>query len=307
MLKAVRPRYEAHHRVSISDEAVAAAVELSDLYIAEKVLPGKAFELIDEAAAAARRAAERAPPEVKEIEAQIADLTTRKEQALRDSDYDQAAKLRDKAEAWRVKREECLRRSRSAVRIVDAGDVRDALRAVAGAPAVRAPAPPTANREPGPAPVPAVRPEVFVGGADAGPAGGVAVILAPGVEAYDPLFDGAIRPAVEANGLTPKRLAHPYAAGGDLDRLRAELWTADLIVADAGGRDPGVLFALGVCAAWAGHDPARPRPADLPAGLRSGRCVTYDDTDAGIAALRGALTEAVRQFLAAVRARRDPE
>src|ERR671937_818342 len=97
MLQAVRPHYEQHHGVQISDEALEAAVKLADRYITDRFLPDKAIDLIDEAAAALRlEAGERGegPQAVADLEAQLADVQTRKEAAALAEDYERAATLR---------------------------------------------------------------------------------------------------------------------------------------------------------------------------------------------------------------------
>src|SRR5436309_1261952 len=97
MLQAVRPHYERHHGVQISDEALEAAVKLSDRYINDRFPPDKAIDLIDEAAAALRlEASERGedPHAVADLEAQLADLQARKEAAAVAEDYERAAALR---------------------------------------------------------------------------------------------------------------------------------------------------------------------------------------------------------------------
>jgi ATP-dependent Clp protease ATP-binding subunit ClpC len=97
MLQAVRPHYEQHHGVQISDEALEAAVKLADRYINDRFLPDKAIDLIDEAAAALRlEAGERGegPQALADLEAQLADVQTRKEAAALAEDYERAATLR---------------------------------------------------------------------------------------------------------------------------------------------------------------------------------------------------------------------
>ena len=101
ILKGLRDRYEAHHKVKISDEAVEAAVKLSKRYINDRFLPDKAIDLIDEAASKARIAALSAPPDLKELENQIMRLGSEKEEAVRSQDFERAAKVRDEAKKLR--------------------------------------------------------------------------------------------------------------------------------------------------------------------------------------------------------------
>lgn len=95
ILKGLRDRYEAHHRVHITDEALEAAVYLSDRYISDRCLPDKAIDLIDEAAARARIQAFTAPPDMKEQQALLASLNKETEEAVANEDFETAANLRD--------------------------------------------------------------------------------------------------------------------------------------------------------------------------------------------------------------------
>ena len=95
ILKGLRDRYEAHHRVIITDEAIRAAAELADRYISDRFLPDKAIDLMDEAGARLRIARMTAPPELREIDEKIADVRKAKEAAIDDQDFERAAYLRD--------------------------------------------------------------------------------------------------------------------------------------------------------------------------------------------------------------------
>jgi ATP-dependent Clp protease ATP-binding subunit ClpC len=95
ILKGLRDRYEAHHRVSITDDALVAAATMGDRYISDRFLPDKAIDLIDEAGARLRIRRMAAPPELKEFEDQISDVRMRKEGAIDAQDFEAAAALRD--------------------------------------------------------------------------------------------------------------------------------------------------------------------------------------------------------------------
>src|SRR5690606_41840396 len=84
ILKGLRDRYEAHHRVTITDEALSAAATMGDRYVSDRFLPDKAIDLIDEAGARLRIRRMAAPPELKEFDEQIADVRRRKEGAIED-------------------------------------------------------------------------------------------------------------------------------------------------------------------------------------------------------------------------------
>ncbi|MFC2057018.1 ATP-dependent Clp protease ATP-binding subunit [Chloroflexota bacterium] len=103
MLRGLRPRYEAHHKIEISDEALEAAARLSQRYISDRYLPDKAIDLIDEAASKLRIDTESAPPEVKSLEQRLKQLTNEEEAALQRQEYEHAAQL--KSERIRLEEE----------------------------------------------------------------------------------------------------------------------------------------------------------------------------------------------------------
>jgi ATP-dependent Clp protease ATP-binding subunit ClpC len=96
ILKGLRDRYEAHHRVKITDEALKVAVVMADRYIPDRFLPDKAIDLIDEAASRVRMKAYTAPPDLKELEERLDTLRKEKESAVRGQEFEAAAKYRDK-------------------------------------------------------------------------------------------------------------------------------------------------------------------------------------------------------------------
>jgi len=95
ILKGLRDRYEAHHKVSITDGAIVAAVSMSDRYVTDRFLPDKAIDLIDEAGARLRLSFLSAPPELKEMQEKVAVVRQAKEQAIADQDFEAAATKRD--------------------------------------------------------------------------------------------------------------------------------------------------------------------------------------------------------------------
>ena len=112
ILKGLRDRYEAHHRVIITDDAIKSAAELADRYISDRFLPDKAIDLVDEAGARLRIRRMTAPPELRELDEKIAEVRRNKEAAIDDQDFEKAASLRDeesklseerkaKEEAWK--------------------------------------------------------------------------------------------------------------------------------------------------------------------------------------------------------------
>ena len=106
ILKGLRDKYEAHHRVKITDDAIEAAVILSDRYITERYLPDKAIDLIDEAASKVRIENLVAPPDLKNKEKELDKITKEKEDAIRVQDFEKAAGLRDKEKELKDKLED---------------------------------------------------------------------------------------------------------------------------------------------------------------------------------------------------------
>ena len=106
ILKGLRDRYEAHHRVTITDEALVAAANLSARYVSDRFLPDKAIDLIDEAGARLRIRLMAIPPELKDLDDQIADVRRNKEGAIDAQDFEAAASLRDEEKKLTVARNE---------------------------------------------------------------------------------------------------------------------------------------------------------------------------------------------------------
>ena len=105
ILIGIRDKYEAHHKVKISDEAIKAAVDLSSRYINDRYMPDKAIDLMDEAASKVKLASLTAPKEVKKIEGKIQEIIKEKEDAINTQDFEKAAKLRDKEQKEKEKLE----------------------------------------------------------------------------------------------------------------------------------------------------------------------------------------------------------
>jgi ATP-dependent Clp protease ATP-binding subunit ClpC len=101
ILKGLRDRYEAHHRVHITDDALEAAVRLSDRYVTDRFLPDKAIDLIDEAASRVRLKSYVAPPNLKELEERLEDLRKEKEAAVQAQEFEKAAQMRDEEQKLR--------------------------------------------------------------------------------------------------------------------------------------------------------------------------------------------------------------
>lgn len=141
ILRGLRDRYEAHHRVQIKDEALGSAVELSDRYISGRCLPDKAIDVIDEAGARVRLKAMTRPPDLKELDAQIEQLNQEKEAAVAEQDFEKAAALRDQADKLKKKKENTLRewreRSKETDGVVDEEVINEVVSKMTGVPLVK--------------------------------------------------------------------------------------------------------------------------------------------------------------------------
>ena len=109
ILKGLRDRYEAHHRVQITDAALRSAAELSHRYITGRVLPDKAIDVIDEAGARVRIKSMTLPPDLADLEREIERVGGEKDEAVKNADYERAAELRDRCETLRLKKESIQR------------------------------------------------------------------------------------------------------------------------------------------------------------------------------------------------------
>ncbi len=96
ILKGLRERYEQHHRLKITDDALEAAAHLGDRYISDRFLPDKAIDLIDEAGSRVRLINSKLPPEAKQIDKELRQIQKQKEESVRDQNFDQAGQLREK-------------------------------------------------------------------------------------------------------------------------------------------------------------------------------------------------------------------
>jgi len=141
ILRGLRDRYETHHRVRITKEALGEAVELSNRYITGKFQPDKAIDVIDEAGARVRMRTMTRPPNLKELESEIARLNTEKEAAVASQEFERAADLRDRAERLRQRKEavhrEWLAKSAEAEGVVDEEVVAEVVSSMTGIPLTR--------------------------------------------------------------------------------------------------------------------------------------------------------------------------
>ena len=141
ILKGLRDRYEEHHRVQITDDALETAVEMSNRYITARCLPDKAIDVIDEAGARVRLKSMVRPPDLKELEEEIQRLNTAKEEAVAEQKFEKAASFRDQADKLRKKKdqltEEWREKSRQTDGVVDAEVVAEVVAKMTGIPLTR--------------------------------------------------------------------------------------------------------------------------------------------------------------------------
>ncbi len=122
ILKGLRERYEQHHRLKITDDALEAAAHLGDRYISDRFLPDKAIDLIDEAGSRVRLINSKLPPEAKQIDRELRQIQKQKEESVRDQNFDQAGQLREKEMELSAKIKEVLDNKKEST----AGDLSDA-------------------------------------------------------------------------------------------------------------------------------------------------------------------------------------
>ena len=141
ILKGLRDRYELHHRVQITDDAVEAAVEFSDRYITGRCLPDKAIDVIDEAGARIRLKSMTRPPDLKEIDEEVEQLNKDKEEAVANQDFERAAQLRDTADKLKKKKQTITRewreKSREKDGVVDEEVIAEVVSKMTGVPLTR--------------------------------------------------------------------------------------------------------------------------------------------------------------------------
>ncbi len=141
ILKGLRDRYEQHHRVQITDDALAAAVELSSRYITGRCLPDKAIDVIDESGARVRLKAMTRPPDLKEIDEEVEKLNKEKEEAVANQDFEKAAALRDQADKLKKKKQTITRdwreKSRETDGVVDEEVIAEVVSKMTGIPLTR--------------------------------------------------------------------------------------------------------------------------------------------------------------------------
>ena len=141
ILKGLRDRYEQHHHVQITDDAIEAAVELSSRYITGRCLPDKAIDVIDESGARVHLKSMTRPPDLKEIDEEVENLNKEKEEAVANQDFEKAAALRDQADKLKKKKQlithEWREKSRETDGVVDEEVIAEVVSKMTGIPLTR--------------------------------------------------------------------------------------------------------------------------------------------------------------------------
>jgi ATP-dependent Clp protease ATP-binding subunit ClpC len=141
ILKGLRDRYEQHHHVQITDDAIEAAVELSDRYITGRCLPDKAIDVVDEAGARVHLKSMTRPPDLKEIDEEVENLNKQKEEAVANQDFEKAARLRDQADKLKTKKQtithQWREKSRETDGVVDEDVIAEVVSKITGIPLTR--------------------------------------------------------------------------------------------------------------------------------------------------------------------------
>jgi len=141
ILRGLRDRYEHHHHVQITDDAVEAAVELSSRYITGRCLPDKAIDVIDEAGARVHLKSMTRPPDLKEIDEEVERLNREKEEAVANQDFEKAASLRDQADKLKKKKQQITQqwrdKSRETDGVVDEDVIAEVVSKITGIPLTR--------------------------------------------------------------------------------------------------------------------------------------------------------------------------
>ena len=138
IIEGLRDKYEAHHKVKITDEAIRAAVGMSKRYINDRFLPDKAIDLIDEASSKKRIGAMSLPPDLVELEEKVKRLSSEKEEAIRGQEFERAARIRDEEKKSREELESFHKnakdKSDKAQLSINAGDIADIVTSWTGIP-----------------------------------------------------------------------------------------------------------------------------------------------------------------------------
>ena len=316
IIKSLRPEYEEHHRVQISDEAIEAAVTLSELYLPRRHNPSKSLQLVDEAAALVSMKSYHRPEEIEKLDREMGLIQLRKEDAVKNQAFQTAAQLRDDLKEMRERRitlEKEWEQKRETERIVvESEAVQIALGRSTGLTpeqiGQREGVPKTnvirelAGTAKGVPVFERKQAESVLHGESVEISPGTGFVLLPHVDEFREIYKYAIRPAMEANGLVVKKAEDIYRPGSILAQVWQEILTSEVIVADVSDRNPNVIYELGLCYGVRRCPILLVRdPSELPFNLRSLRYIEYKNTASGTADLKDTLSACIEEFLAASR------
>lgn len=319
ILRAARSSYEAFHGVKISDEAVDSAVELGTLFRPSDRHPANAMEIMDEAGAAIVSHLDEASPEVEGIDLRIEALVLKKDELVREANYESAGEVVGEISNLRSAREMMVRewedqcKVRRSESLVDEDAVIDAVALITG----HDPEKIRARDTEGLAESPLVRDTALaeferlqtksvISGDGIEIAHGTGFVLLPHKPEYEDIYKHAIQPALEANRVDALKGDDIYAVGTVLNQVWNQIRQAEVIIADVSGSNPNVVFELGLCFGLRRFPILLcQNAADLPFNLRSLRHIEYTDDVGGVTALKEKLTDAIAAFLTEVRKPRD--
>ena len=302
--------------MAFTAEALQLAVELSDLYFPQKRQPANALGLIDEAGSRAYMEASVLPPQYRDLERRIQQVRASKEKQIRNQSYADAAALRAQEKSLQDDLQQVLSKwqeqtgqrrgtidEKAISRIVseltgveeekvwkrEATPPRSSGAEVSGAP-LRVPK------------FEQVQTESVLHGYGVEIERGTGFVLLPHTDEFTGIFEYAITPAMEANGIVVKKAEDIYQPGPILEQVWERIRKAEVIVADLSGKNANVIYELGLCYGIQRCPILLVRdPAELPFSLRNLRYIEYGDSAEGTANLKRRLTATIEEFLAAVR------
>ena len=316
VLKNVRDRFEAHHRVQILDEALEVSVELSELFIPERLLPDKSINLIDEAGARVRMNSMTKPPDLKQLDAGLRKLMEEKDELVKSANYERAAQIRDQMDSVKIKKRALLKewreRSSEIDGVVDADEVVKALSRWTGidAETIRkrdtSTVPQSAHLDKKGLPhFERLQCESILHGQDIKIQPGTGFVLMPHRPEFRSIYDKIIEPVMAKNGIKSTIAQDIYKPGAILNQVWSCIRKSEVIVADVSGCNANVIYELGLCFGLHRLPIILLRdPNELPFNLQSLRYIQYEDSAAGAKALEQNLSAAITEFLAAVRSAR---
>ena len=319
LLAGLEEWYRHHHNCIVTDAAIDEAVSLAELYLPAQVAPGGPCWVLDEAVSlVAFDRSEQEAAAAADMEEQIRGVSARKEAAIQSQDFEAAASIRDEERKLQREREGALAQWRRTVPPVpiDPELIQRAVSQVTGlsvphlAERRKAPSPArraAAARSTGVPEFERLQTQSVLYGDDVNIRRGVAFVLLPHTDEFRQIFDHVIQPALEQNGLVAVKAEDIYQPGSILGQVWDAIRTAEVIIADVSGKNPNVIYELGLCYGLRRCPILLVRdPAELPFNLRNLRYIEYEDSAKGAAALKVRLSAAVEQFLSAVRAEPDP-